>query len=118
MQLFHQYLGIGLTAVFAAIGIWGIGAWLRNRDPGRAFWGLLAGAQVGIGIQFIAGAVLFAMGGRRPWLHYAYGLFPILLLIVAHRMSRRLPGLEWVGFSIACLISSGLLLRAYLTGLV
>lgn len=117
MRFFHQYLGIGLIAVFAAIGIWGLVAWFRNRDPGRGFWGLLVAAQVGIGIQLVAGAILFSLGGRRPWLHYAYGLFPILVLIVAHRMSRKLPGLEWAAFAIAGLVSSGLLLRGYVTGL-
>ncbi|MGH9194692.1 MAG: hypothetical protein ACRD1T_03010, partial [Acidimicrobiia bacterium] len=60
--------------------------------------------------------VLFALGGRRPWLHYAYGGFPIVVIVAAHRLSRRIEGLEWVAFAVAGAVNFGLLLRGFMTG--
>jgi hypothetical protein len=116
VNFLHRYLGIALIAIFGIFGVWGLIAWFRNRDPGAVFWGLVATAQVGIGLQAVLGGILLVTAGRRPWLHYAYGVFPILLLVIAHRLSKRLAGLEWIGFAFAGLISVGLLLRAYTTG--
>ena len=116
MNLLHRYLGVALIAIFGAFGVWGLVAWFRNRDPGGGFWALLAAGQIVIGAQAVLGAILLVTAGRRPWLHYAYGIFPVLLLFLAHRLSKRLSGLEWLGFAFAGLISVGLLLRAYMTG--
>jgi hypothetical protein len=61
--------------------------------------------------------VLLAMGGSQSLLHYAYGIFPALVLIVAHRFSKRFPGIEWAVFALAGLVIFGLLLRGYMTGI-
>ena len=116
LSLLHRVLGIALIAIFGSFGVWGLVAWFRNRDPGRVFWWIVTAAQVGLGLQALLGVVLFVSGGRRTWLHYAYGIFPALLLIVAHRSGKRLSGLEWVAFALVGLVSVGLLLRAYMTG--
>lgn len=118
MSLLHTYLGLVTAAAFLVAGIWGIAAWARNRDPGAGFWRLIAAGQVGIGIQVVIGIVLFALGGRRHWLHYAYGGFPILVMIFVHRFSPRLKGIEWVAFAFAGLVIFGLIIRAYMTGVV
>ncbi|MGH2811120.1 MAG: hypothetical protein ACRDI1_00205 [Actinomycetota bacterium] len=112
----HGYVGALVAGIFLLLGIWGIVGWARNRHPGGWFWRLLAIAQGGLGLQVILGGVLLAMGGRREWLHYAYGFFPILVLIFVHRFSRRLEGIEWVAFAFAGLVNFGLLLRGYMTG--
>jgi hypothetical protein len=116
MPIFHNALGATLAAVFFVIFVWGTVAWIRNRDPGRWFWGLLGVGQAMIGLQVLAGGILLLMGHRRPWLHYSYGLFAVLVLIVAHRLSRKYTGVAWAVFAVAGLVVTGLLGRAYMTG--
>lgn len=117
MVFTHQYLGLVLVWLFLLIALWGLAGWLRNRDPSALFWRGVAAAQIGLGLQVVVGIFLYLVGGRRPpILHYAYGLFPILVMFAAHRISRRLTGLEWAVFSFAGLVNFGLLLRAYMTG--
>lgn len=117
MTPLHQYVGIILALAFLVLFFWGALAWFRNRDPGRGFWIILTGAQVGLGLLVLTGVVLFAMGGRQPFLHYAYGGFPVLVLYVAHRFAGRFEGLEWGLFAIAGLVNFGLLARGFMTGL-
>jgi hypothetical protein len=116
MPAFHKALGLGLIAVFLALFLWGSLFWILNRDPGRLFWGLLAVGQVALGVQILAGGTLFLMGHRRPWLHYSYGIFPVLVLAVAHRISKKYQGIEWAVFAVAAFVIVGLLVRAYMTG--
>ena len=116
MPAFHKALGRGLVAVFLVLFLWGTLFWILNRDPGRLFWGLLAVGQVALGVQALAGGTLLLTGHRRPWLHYSYGIFPVLVLVVAHRVSKRFQGIEWAVFAVAALVIFGLLLRAYMTG--
>lgn len=116
MVFVHGWFGLGLVALFLLIGLTGILFWVRNRDPGGWIWKLLAAAQAGLVLQALIGILLIALGGRRSWLHYAYGVFPFLVLWVAHRFSKRYAGLEWVVFALAGLVIFGLLLRGYMTG--
>lgn len=120
MTFFHRWFGLALAVAFLALGVWGIVAWARDRDPGARFWKLLAAAQAGVAVQAIGGVLVFALGGPRGsgmhWLHYAYGAFPAVVLIAAHRLSRRFEGLAWAVFAFAGLICFGLLLRGYMTG--
>jgi hypothetical protein len=116
MPVFHKTLGLSLVAIFLVLFAWGTVFWIRNRDPGRLFWGLLAVGQVALGVQILVGATLFLLGNRRPWLHYSYGLFSLLVIIVAHRFAKRYEGIEWAVFAIAAFIVTGLLTRAYMTG--
>lgn len=117
MPTLHAYFGLALVAVFLVLGVWGLISWFRNRHPGEWFWRTLAVGQVGLGIQLIVGLILFVLGRRRSLLHYAYGIFPILVLVIAHRYSKRLEGLEWAVFAFAGFVNFGLLLRAYMTGM-
>lgn len=115
----HAEFGRGVAYVFLAIALLGIVYWVRNRDPGAFFWRLLALAQIGVGIQILLGLWMLATteaGDRPEWLHYAYGLFPVLTLAVAHRYSQRAKGLEWVAFSIVGLVNFGLMYRGFMTG--
>lgn len=117
MVLLHKAFGLALAAVFLAIFFWGLVSWIRNRDPGVWFWRLLAVGQAGLAVPALTGIVLFALGGRRGWLHYAYGAFPILVLVFAHRNAGRwFKGIEWAMFALAGLVNFGLMLRAFTTG--
>lgn len=116
MNPLHRWIGLSLLALFLLVGVSGIFYWIRNKDPGGWFWIVLSVGQVGLGLQAVTGLVLLAVGGSRSLLHYAYGVFPVLVLVVAHRFSKRFAGLEWAVFSLAGLIIFGLLLRGYMTG--
>lgn len=117
MDAIHRWLGLSLIVFFLAIGVSGIFYWIRNKDPGGWFWVVLSAGQVGLALMAASGAVLLAMGGSRNWLHYAYGIFPALVLLVAHLFSKRFPGVEWAAFALAGLVVFGLLLRGYMTGI-
>ncbi|MGH2733679.1 MAG: hypothetical protein ACRDJG_12220 [Actinomycetota bacterium] len=118
MRDVHRILGLSVAAVFLLVFIWGTAAWIRNRDPGPWFWRVVAFGQVGVVVQILIGLILYARGGRpSDPLHYAYGLFPLLILAVAHRSARRFQGLEWAVFAIAGLVIFGLMSRGFMTGM-
>ena len=116
MTDFHRYFGLALAGLFLLIFLWALVSWFTNKHPGRWFWGLLATAQIALAGPALTGAVLFLMGSRPHILHFAYGAFPILVLIAAHRLAKRFEGLEWVLFGIAGLVNFGLLVRGFMTG--
>jgi hypothetical protein len=129
MSAVHEAVGFAVVALFAVGWAWGLGAWLVKRDPGRLFWGWLVAAQAVVGMQALIGALLFAVGRRADsWLHYAYGVFPVLVLVVAHVVARETRTMQpsprtgrtmepWVPFAWAAFICFGLTLRAMMTGL-
>jgi hypothetical protein len=119
----HEYLGFVVPAGFLVMALWSFYGLARNRSPREGFWRLLAAVQVVLGIQIFVGGVLF-LAGHRPqsngpqWLHYAYGgLFPVIVLVFAHRYARRASGIPWLVFGIAGVIAFGLTFRAMQTGL-
>jgi hypothetical protein len=119
----HRLVGYSIPSGFAVLSLWSLYAFVRNKPPGENFWRLLAVLQVVIGLQIIVGGVLFATGLRPQsngpqWLHYAYGgLFPAIVLVLAHRFARRAPGIPWIVFGVAGLVCFGLTFRALQTGL-
>lgn len=117
MPTFHKFLGGSIILLFFVLFAWGTGSWIRNKNPGPKFWGLLAIGQVCLGIQILVGATLYLMGNRRVWLHYSYGLFALLVLYAAHRIAKKFEGVEWAVFGVASFFVVGLLVRAYMTGI-
>lgn len=119
MREVHQFLGLGIGGVFLLLSLWGLIQWIGNRDPGPFYYRLLAVAQVGLVLQLIVGVIMFLVvrdGPVNP-LHFIYGGFPILVLMFAHKYSKKLEGLEWVAFALAGLFIFGLQLRGYMTGM-
>jgi len=113
----HRFIGIAIAAAFLALSLWGLVSWIRNSDPGASFWRLLAAGQVALGLQVLVGVGMLLLRGGQPFLHYVYGIFPVLVLFVAHRSSKRFQGLEWAAFAIAGFFIFGLQLRGYMTGI-
>ncbi|MEX2586956.1 MAG: hypothetical protein WD602_03050 [Actinomycetota bacterium] len=112
----HRFVGLGIAAIFGLLAVWGLVLWIRNRNPGQGFWRVLAAGQIGLAVQVLLGVVMFFVRGGMEPLHYVYGAFPILVLVFAHRMSRRFEGLEWVAFALSGLFIFGLQLRGFMTG--
>jgi hypothetical protein len=123
MDTVHRYMGYAVPGGFALLLLWSIWALIRNKAPGEPFWNVLAGLQVVIGIQILVGGILFLTGARPAtegptWLHYCYGgLFPAIVLVVAHRYARRYDTIPWLVFGLAGFICFGLTFRALQTGL-
>jgi hypothetical protein len=117
MPTLHKYVGESTAAVFLILFVWGTIQWIRNKNPGRYFWGLLGLGQVLLGVQILFGLILLAMGRSKELLHYSYGLFSVLVLYAAHRISKKFEGVEWAVFAVASAIVFGLLVRAYQTGM-
>jgi hypothetical protein len=125
MPTFHKLVGGSTVVVFFVVFCWGTLFWIRNRDPGKYFWGLLGLGQVMLGLQAVLGVILFlttstpkknAQLSPPQWLHYSYGGFAILILFLAHRIAKRFEGIEWAVFAVAALFVTGLLIRGYMTG--
>ena len=116
----HKYVGFFVVALFTVGWVWGLIAWIAKREPGERFWVWVTVVQVVAGIQALIGILLFLFGNRAPAiLHYAYGIFPILALGIAHVVARRPDYRErpWVPFAWVAFICFGLTLRAVMTGL-
>lgn len=120
MSEVHKYVGFVVVGLFAIGWVWGIGAWAGKRGPGGWFWRWLAVAQVVAGAEVLIGIVLLILG-RRPdvLLHYAYGIFPVVALVIAHRVARqeKYGDRPWIPFAWAAFFCFGLTLRAVMTGL-
>ncbi|HEV8572023.1 MAG TPA: hypothetical protein VGR49_03095 [Actinomycetota bacterium] len=119
MRTAHLAMGLFIVGGFGVLWLWGLTTWILRRGPGRAFWWLVAAVQVALIAQLVAGVILLLLGGRRPILHYAYGVvFPVFVLMGAHWVAREvMPERPWAPFAVASFIASGLTLRALTTGL-
>ena len=119
----HRFVAYSVPAGFLLLALGALYTYLRNKEPGDWFWNLLAVVQVILGAQVVVGVVLFAMGNRAvakgpDWLHYVYGgLFPLAVLVFAHRFSAKHQGAEVAAFGFASLVAFGLTFRALQTGL-
>ena len=120
MSEFHKYLGFVVPAIFLILTLWAAYGLVRDKTPGANFWRLLAAAQVFLGIQIVAGGILYIFLGRRgpEWRHYTYGLlFPVFLLIMGHRYAQKYEDIPWIVFGIVALLNFGLTVQAVRTGL-
>ncbi|MDQ4059067.1 MAG: hypothetical protein M3124_08090 [Actinomycetota bacterium] len=119
MKLIHSVIGWAIVIGFGTLWLWGMGALVFRRVPGRRYWWLLAFLQGSVLIQALAGVVLLLLGGREDALHYVYGvIFPVLLLLVAHVLAReQFSHKPWLPFAVAAFFCLGLTLRALTTGL-
>jgi hypothetical protein len=128
MSSVHAFIGFWVVGVFTVGWVWGGFALVFRREPGPRFWTWLVVAQVIAGIQAVIGTVLLLLG-RWPstWRHLVYGYGPLVILLIAHGMSRELQrqrerGADtklspWMLFTAAAFICFGLSFMALATGL-
>jgi multidrug transporter EmrE-like cation transporter len=119
----HRFVAYSIPTGFALLALASLITYVFNRDPGQWYWRLLAVLQVVLGIQLVVGGILFLAGHRPPRIsfpgaHYVYGsLFPLIVLVFAHRYARRHVRVAVAVFGVAAFLCFGLTMRALQTGL-
>jgi multidrug transporter EmrE-like cation transporter len=119
----HRYVAYSVPTGFAVLFLVSLFTYLFNREPGEWYWRLLAFLQVVLAIQVLVGVILFLTGRRPPSIsfagaHYLYGaLFPLVVLVFAHRFARRHPNVAVAIFGFGAFLCFGLTMRALQTGL-
>ena len=81
----HIALGVGLIAVNAVAGFYGLFAWWQER-PAPGFWPLLRIGQALVMIEAVDGAILVITGKELPDLHLIYGLLPLGVSFFAEQL--------------------------------
>ncbi|MGH2616727.1 MAG: hypothetical protein ACRDJC_15950 [Thermomicrobiales bacterium] len=102
----------------AAVGVWGVFAYLRGQSMSGSLAGALVIGQVLVLLQVGAGIVLLVAGARPPGLtHYLYGITAILVLPFAWSYFRdRDQRQALLIYSLLALFIFGLAIRGMVTG--
>ena len=102
----------------AAMGIWGLFAYIRGQAVSGSYAGSLIIGEILIAIQVAAGVVLFAGGARPPTsTHYLYGITAILVLPFAWSYFRERDQRQaLLIYSLLALFIFGLAVRGVMTG--
>lgn len=124
VTLFHHFFGYAVVGSWAIVCCWALALRLLRYEETPTFWRFVAVSQVLLGVQLIVGVVLLLMG-RLPagfdWFdnifHILYGIvFPVVVLVFAHRWSQQGRWSPHTIFSVAGLVLFGLTARAWMTG--
>ena len=102
----------------AALGVWGIVAYLRGQSISGSFAGALAIGEALVLVQVAAGATLLLVGSRPPTAtHYLYGITAVLALPFAWSWLRgRSQRQALLIYSLVALFIFGLAVRGMTTG--
>ena len=122
----HGYvLGFFLIGSWAVICGWALALRFTKYEETPTFWRAVSVAQVLLVLQIIVGLVLLVMG-RRPGpaddgatlaFHIAYGLlFPLITLIVGHKLARDGKYSPHSVFAVVGLVLFGLTARSWMVG--
>jgi len=77
----HDRLSITVMLFMAAVGAWGIFAYLRGQSVSGSYAGALAIGEALVLVQVAAGAITLGTGARAPSAtHYLYGITAVLVL--------------------------------------
>jgi hypothetical protein len=80
-SLLHDRLSLTVMLFMAAVGAWGIIAFLRGQSISGSYAGALAIGEALVVVQVAAGAIILATGARPPSAtHYLYGITAVLVL--------------------------------------
>jgi hypothetical protein len=119
----HGYvIGIAIMGSWALIMLLALGlrAFAADAEAGW-FWKIVSAAQVLLGAQLVFGLVLWAIRGRLPGdelidqvFHPLYNfVFPVVVLVVAHRASGDGRAHPFTAFATAGLVIFGLTARGF-----
>ena len=122
----HGYvLGFVLIGSWAVICVWALALRFTKYEETPMFWRFVSLAQILLVVEVVVGVVLLLMG-RRPGpaddgatlaFHLAYGvLFPLITLVVGHRVARDGRYSAHSVFAVVGLVIFGLTARAWMVG--
>lgn len=122
----HGYLlGFLLIGSWAVVCGWALALRFTKYEETPTFWRFVSLAQLLLVAQLVIGLVLLALG-RRPGpdddgatlaFHLAYGvLFPLITLVVGHKVARDGKYRAHSVFALVGLIIFGLTARAWMVG--
>jgi hypothetical protein len=117
-SLLHDRLSVTVMLFMAAVGAWGIFAYLRGQSITGSYAGALAIGEALLVVQVGAGVTLLATGTRPPSAtHYLYGITAILVLPFAWSYLRaRNQRQALLIYSLVALFIFGLAVRGMITG--
>lgn len=121
MELFsvlHDRLSVTVMLFMAAVGAWGIFAYLRGQSVSGSYAGALAIGEALVLVQVAAGAIVLVAGARPPSAtHYLYGITAVLVLPFAWSYLRgRNQRQALLIYSLIALFIFGLAVRGIATG--
>jgi hypothetical protein len=116
--LLHDRLSITMMLFMAAVGGWGIFAYLRGQSMTGSYAGALAIGEALVVVQAGAGVVMLVTGTRpHTATHYLYGLTAVLVLPFAWSYLRtRNQRQALLIYSLVALFIFGLAVRGVITG--
>lgn len=115
--LLHDRLATTTMLYMAAVGVWGLVAYVRGQSLSGSFGGALVLGEALVLVQVGAGLLLLGGGARSPdAVHYLYGITAILVLPFAwsylrHRDQRQ----ALLVYSLIALFIFGLAIRGAMT---
>jgi hypothetical protein len=117
-SLVHDRLSVTVMLFMAAVGAWGIVAYLRGQSISGSYAGALAIGEALVVVQVAAGAAMLVAGTRPPSpTHYLYGITAILALPFAWSWLRgRSQRQALLIYSLIALFIFGLAVRGMITG--
>jgi hypothetical protein len=116
--LLHDRLAMTVMLFMAAVGIWGLFAYLRGHSVSGSYSGALAIGEVLVLVQVSAGVLALGAGARPPSAtHYLYGITAVLVLPFAWSFFRaRDQRQALLIYSLIALFTFGLAVRGMMTG--
>jgi hypothetical protein len=118
ISLIHDRLSVTMMLFMAAVGAWGIVAYLRGQSISDSYAGALAIGEALVLVQVAAGTTMLLAGARPPTAtHYLYGITAILALPFAWSWLRgRSQRQALLVYSLVALFIFGLAVRGMITG--
>jgi hypothetical protein len=109
---------VTIVLFMAAVGVWGLVAYLRGQALSGSLAGALIIAEALVVAQVVAGLLLLGTGARPPgFTHYLYGATAILVLPFAWSYFRsRDQRQALLIYSLLALFILGLAIRGMMTG--
>jgi hypothetical protein len=117
-SLLRDRLSVTVMLFMAAVGAWGIFAYLRGQSITGSYAGALAIGEALVVVQVGAGVTMLATGARpSSTTHYLYGITAILVLPFAWSYLRaRNQRQALLIYSLVALFIFGLAVRGMITG--
>jgi hypothetical protein len=117
-SVLHERLSLTVMLFMAAVGAWGIFAFLRGQAVSGSYAGALAIGEALVLVQVVAGALMLATGARPPSpTHYLYGITAVLVLPFAWSYLRsRNQRQALLIYGLIALFIFGLAVRGMITG--